>query len=84
MSKLLELLCTLDTTSVDANVMVAVTHLIKAQADAMAAQAKATVVQYLPSLPRFTREGEDAVDDHCDKWGEQFKLVGDQKTSCTI
>ena len=38
-------------------------RLLQAQTDAMAAQAKAVAVQNLPSLPCFTGEGSDVMDD---------------------
>ena len=54
-------------------VMEAMTRLMQVQAEAMAAQAKATVVQHLPPLSRFTGEGTDIADDAFDKWVELFK-----------
>ncbi len=46
------------------------TRLMKAQTDAMAAQARAAIIQH---LPRFTGEGQDTVDDNFGKWAELFK-----------
>ena len=45
------------TTSTTDSVVETMTHLLQAQADAMAAQAKAAAVQHLPALPCFTGEG---------------------------
>lgn len=46
------------------------TLLLQAQAEAMTAQAKAVA---LPSLPHFTGEGSDAVEDGFDKWIRKFR-----------
>ena len=61
------------TTSTTDSVVETMTRLLQAQADAMAAQAKAVAVQHLPALPCFTGEGEDATDDGFDKWLERFQ-----------
>lgn len=50
------------------DVMETVTRPLKAQADVMAAQAKAVAVQNLPSLSCYTGEGSDAIDDGFDRW----------------
>ena len=39
----------------------------------MTAQAKAVGLQGLPSLPRFTSEGNDAIEDGFDKWIRKFR-----------
>ncbi len=57
----------------DTSVMGVMTRLMKAQTDAMTAQARAAIIQHLPPLPRFTGEGQDAVDDNFSKWAELFK-----------
>ena len=49
------------------------TCLLQAQADAMAAQAKAVVLQSLPPLPCFTGKGPDISDDGFDRWMERFR-----------
>ena len=46
---------------------------MKAQTDAMAAQARSAIIQHLPPLSWFTGEGQDAVDDNFGKWAELFK-----------
>ena len=53
------------------------TWLLQAQADAMAAQAKAVALQSLPPLPRFTGEGPDLSDDGFDRWMERFRERAD-------
>ena len=47
-------------------------HLLQAQTDTMAAQAKAVAVQGLPPLPRFTCEGPYLSHDGFDRWMERF------------
>jgi hypothetical protein len=48
-------------------------HLLKVQADVMAAQAKAVAVQNLPALSCYTGEDGDATDDGFDRWLESFR-----------
>ena len=59
-------------TESSSGVMETVTRLLKAQADAMAAQAKAVAVQHLPAFACYTGEGSDIVDDGFDRWVERF------------
>ena len=54
-------------------VVQSMTCLLQAQADAMAAQAKAVALQSLPPLPCFTGEGPDLSDDGFDRWMERFR-----------
>ena len=49
------------------------TRFLQAQAEAMTAQAKAVALQGLPSLPPFTGEGNDAIEDGFDKWIRKFR-----------
>ena len=55
------------------DVVTTMTLPLQAQTKAMTAQAKAVAVQGLPSLPRFTGEGSDAVVDGFDKWIQKFR-----------
>ena len=49
------------------------TRFLQAQAEAMTAQAKGVALQGLPSLPLFTGEGNDAIEDGFDKWIRKFR-----------
>ena len=53
--------------------METVVCLLKARAEVMAAQAKATAVQNLPNLSWYTGEGGDTTDDGFDRWVERFR-----------
>ena len=46
---------------------------LQAQAEAMAAHARATAAQQLPALPLYTGEGKQAADDGFERWIERFK-----------
>ena len=49
------------------------TTFLQAQAEAMAAHARATAVQQLPALPPYTGEGKQAADDSFERWIERFR-----------
>ena len=61
----------LTTSSTD--IVATMARLLQAQTDAMTAQAKAVAVQNLPSLPCYTGEGTDVVDDGYDKWIQRLR-----------
>ena len=60
------------TGSSDGDIVSTMAQLLKAQTNAMAAQAKAVVIQNLPPLLCYTGEGDDVVEDGYDKWVEKF------------
>ena len=49
------------------------TTFLQAQAEAVAAHARATAVQQLPALPLYTGEWKQAADDGFEWWIERFK-----------
>ena len=49
------------------------THLLKAQTDVMATQAKAAALQNLPHLPKYTGEDGDTANGGFDRWIESFR-----------
>ena len=55
------------------DVVGAMTKLLQAQADAMAAQARASVVQNLPAILCFTGEEKDVMEDGFERWIERFE-----------
>ena len=55
------------------DVVRAMTTLLQAQADAMAAQARASVVQNLPAILCFTGEEKDVMEDGFERWIERFE-----------
>ena len=59
--------------SVDGAVLETFTHLLKAQTDVMVAQAKATALQNLPRLPKYTGEDSDTANGGFDRWIESFR-----------
>ena len=59
--------------SVDGAVLETFTHLLKAQTDVMAAQAKAAALQNLPCLPKYTGEDGDTANGSFDRWIESFR-----------
>ena len=59
--------------SVDGAVLETFTHLLKAQTDVMAAQAKAAALQNLPRLPKYTGEDGDTANGSFDRWIESFR-----------
>ena len=61
------------TSTSSTDVVATMARLLQAQTDAMTAQAKAAAVQNLPSLPCYTGEGTDVVDDGYDKWIQRFR-----------
>jgi hypothetical protein len=48
-------------------------HLLKVQADVMAAQAKPVAVQNLPALSCYTGEDGDATDNGLDRWLKSYR-----------
>ena len=56
-----------------ATIVETMTSFLKAQADAMAAHARATAAQQLPALPPYTGEGKHAADDGFERWVERFR-----------
>ena len=65
--------------------MQTMTKLLQAQTQAMAAQALATAVHHLPSLPLYTGEKEQAQYEGFDRWLErgQHLLAGLRSKSYT-
>ena len=53
--------------------METMTTFLQAQAEAMAAHARATAAQQLPALPPYTGEGKQAADDGFERWIDRFK-----------
>ena len=75
---------TMPTTTADPtatpDVVGAMTKLLQAQVDAMAAQARASAVQNLPAIPCYTGEEKDVMDDGFERWIERFEERG--KIAC--
>ena len=57
----------------DPSLMATVAQLLKAQTDAMSAQAQAASYQHLPPLEKFSGEVVQADDEGFDKWIEHFQ-----------
>jgi len=55
------------------DVVDAMTKMLQAQVDAMAAQARASAVQNLPAMPCYTGEEKDVTDDGFERWIERFE-----------
>ena len=50
-----------------------ITTFLQAQAEAMAAHARATAAHQLPALPLYTGEGRHTADDAFERWIERFR-----------
>ena len=55
------------------DVIGAMTKLLQAQADAIAAQARASVVQNLPAILCFTGKEKDVMEHEFEQWIERFE-----------
>ena len=61
------------TTTTTDPVVQSMAQLLQAQTEAMAAQAKAAMLQNLPALAGYSGEGTDISDDGFDKWIKRFQ-----------